>query len=84
MSIRLAVACALAVFLLSIALIIGIGLAQPAHPAAVEAAPPAQQSDDDDHPYRFAQRHEIFSSNDRNRVAPFQSGAAIAVKPSAS
>ncbi len=45
MNIRTAVACALAVFLLSFALIVGVGLAQPVHAVAVNAAPPVQQSD---------------------------------------
>ncbi len=45
MNIRTAVACTLAVFLLSFALIVGVGLAQPVHAVAVNAAPPVQQSD---------------------------------------
>lgn len=44
MSIRMAVACALAVFLLSVALIIGIGLSQPAR-TTISAAPAPSSSD---------------------------------------
>ncbi len=45
MSIRIAVACALAVFLLSVALIIGIGVSQPVKTSVVSAAPAQSSSD---------------------------------------
>ncbi len=45
MSIRIAVACALAVFLLSMALIIGIGVSQPVKTSVVSAAPAPSSGD---------------------------------------